>query len=776
MPRKRKASGTTNIYVGGPPRRRGYTKRRKSYRRRRSTLSRWSRNALKENPAWRGVSWRAVPRNDATMAAYGRNWKVATDAQRDQRRGDRFYGRGKHHHHHGGGFWKQIGRKGRDFWRTQGKHVKEAIGDVGSHLLEGDFAGAGTAAAMQAESIGQDMVQHQLDHMKGRGMYTSGGRGAYNSLFSGGPPVIGIDSIEAEHGNIIITDSEKVKDIYGLEDPATNAFETFTLSIQPGDFNSFPKLSQTACDWKEYEMISCVYYFKSTVPETYTTTELQSGRIYMNSESNLKVPPLQTADQFDEVETATIGPINSVGEKEHFHGVECDPGKIPGDGHRYIRTRYEIDDDSQDKYDHGRFQFGVFGTQSNYANKIIGELHVSYKVILKNHRMYSFYGFQIPESLYAKKYGSYGIAGLQSATVGDVTAQLDYGSLVSPKYPEWNHLALFKDYSMTADRLAYSNLQPLISNLKVDPRDAAGTQNYVALGNSKAIAVRAPSGQIAVTAAGGGSSDVMLVGKRACVLYTPVCVTFPSSTKGDFEIIAKVEGENLPPMVQMDSSTETLADFQAMLPTKLSALTPSPRKAGNVRFNHDMLSSVMDTSDCLAPSLLNYDVVRNDDSAADKVEVYTPRTDSTFLGGELSCEQKWYDVTMSPDVCSVKCHVHLGVAINSLGDNTVELWVPVAATVIKTTAVSTAATTPTDQYAGLVQAVFDTQQSSIDLADFQKSNSSLTNITKTSVQVRQYNAQQKTGMQGMDWVDAAYQLVGDYAVKPTSVQAEPLQH
>jgi len=96
-----------------------------------------------------------------------------------------------------------------------------------------------------------------------------------------------------------------------------------------------------------------------------------------------------------------------------------------------------------------------------------------------------------------------------------------------------------------------------------------------------------------------------------------------------------------------------------------------------VRFNHDILSSALDTVNALAPSLLTTDVYRNDDSSAGVFEVYTPNSNTTFTGGAQQCEQKWYDCMMSPDVCSVKVHVHLGVAINSLGDNTVEMWVPV---------------------------------------------------------------------------------------------------
>lgn len=662
------------------------------------------------------------------------------------------------------------------------------LGDIGANLLAGNSQGAASAALGGAKDLGVSMVKHQLNH-GGRGIYYGGGgtgfagRGEYNTLFNEGPNPIGIQSINAEHGNIIITDSEKVKDIYGLADPSNNAFETFTIAIQPGDFNSFPKLSQTAGNWKEYEMIQCVYTFKSTVPETYTTDELQTGRIYMFSESDLKQPIWSSADQMEDLETVTVGSINSIGQKEHFHGVECDPGKIPGDGHRFVRTRVEIDDDQNDKYDVGRFQFGVFGTQESYANKIIGELHVTYKIILKNHRMYSFYGFSIPESVFTKRYGDYGVAGLQDNNVSSYTAPqlMTTDGLKSSSYPELKNLTIFKDYTLTAPRMSYSNIDVLVSNKKVDSR-----VGFKALGSDKCVAVIAPQGLTR------WATDKYSQG-RAMILLTPITFTFPSSLKGDFEIDVCIEGNNLAPMVMNSyiGSAHNLYDLEL---SKFNTLIPQPRKSGNVKFNYDMISNNMQSSSTLAPDFGSWNgVTDNYDDSDDSIRIAHVTSQEAWEGNEVSTEQRQYDCQLSSSSTRVKCHIHLGVAVNSLGDNVVELWVPVCAKSVPINDVRYAESGEFALSPGVTTGD-SLPQNSADHPDviatfnnlfrnnednFKQSLSLFTgaagrgfNITNTQVSVKQYNAQQQTQYQGKPYSTSRDVAITDYDVNSSNVMSE----
>ena len=109
-----------------------------------------------------------------------------------------------------------------------------------------------------------------------------------------------LDSVESEHGNLIVSGQEKIADIFGndfktLADGSKSTtecvpFTSFTVDLTPGNFEQFPKLAQHAANFKEYEWISMIFTYKSTLPQNWQTTDVTTGKVIMATEYNLKKP------------------------------------------------------------------------------------------------------------------------------------------------------------------------------------------------------------------------------------------------------------------------------------------------------------------------------------------------------------------------------------------------------------------------------------------------------------------------------------------------------
>ncbi|MDA0707772.1 MAG: hypothetical protein O2963_01670, partial [Proteobacteria bacterium] len=219
---------------------------------------------------------------------------------------------------------------------------------------------------------------------------------AANNLFPRrGPKPTTFESLTIEHGNLVVSGTEKVTDVYGC--PADKSYYTKNFQLQPGNFLLFPKLSQTAANWVEYEFVQLVFEYKSIVPTNFTTSNLQNGRVYIATQMDVNKELWRTPDHFESQENKSIAYVRPDGSRTTLHGVECNPRYLTGKALKFVRI-YNRDDELE-KYDLGNTQMMVFGTGSDFENKIIGELHVSYKVKFKTQRVFSLYGYNIPSSM-----------------------------------------------------------------------------------------------------------------------------------------------------------------------------------------------------------------------------------------------------------------------------------------------------------------------------------------------------------------------------------------
>jgi len=253
------------------------------------------------------------------------------------------------------------------------------------------------AAGIEAASMGLDATTSVLG---GTGMYTGAtsmmsgpmlGRGSYtvgNSLIDGlGSSIPTFETTKDETGALVVTHTEFIKDVYGNE--AGVNFANTGIELNPGLTASFPFLSQIAANFEEYEFVQLLYCYKPKLSQNISSSDGQVGTILMTTDYNADDAIKQSKQQMMQ----TYGTSNGRVVDRILHGVECDPSKIKGDGHKYIRVRGLESGKEKSDYDAGVTQIAVVSTPTELQNEVLGELYVSYRVVLRKPRVFSLYGF-----------------------------------------------------------------------------------------------------------------------------------------------------------------------------------------------------------------------------------------------------------------------------------------------------------------------------------------------------------------------------------------------
>lgn len=314
-----------------------------------------------------------MPRGTAYgLRKRGATYASATPAQRAYRKRTGWVGRGSYS----------------SAYRVASRIGKTSIGRLARRVAIG---------AIDAETGGMGSLAVTSARQFGRGMYT--GRGMYkdtsaNILVAGGAgSVAGFASASDETGALTISHSEYVQDIYGLE--AGENFHLTALRLNPGLHSTFPWLSQIAANYEEYELIQLLFTFESKISDQMSGSNGQVGSIIMFTDYGPD-SPLKTS-KYTMLQGYASG--DALLTNNLVHGVECDPRKLHGDGHKYIRTRAM--EGSLNDYDLGILQLGVSGTPTTLQNQIVGQLHVSYTVKLMKPRIYSALALAVDQDVWS---------------------------------------------------------------------------------------------------------------------------------------------------------------------------------------------------------------------------------------------------------------------------------------------------------------------------------------------------------------------------------------
>jgi len=265
-------------------------------------------------------------------------------------------------------------------------------------------------------------------YYKGRGIYTGSGiytgmgsyrrpsryygRGAYtpaaNAIVSGPS---GVNSKSHQHivpifnpidkDTVEVSRREYVSEIYGPQLESTGVPDPFsiqTYSINPGLEKTFRWLSQIAQNFDEYELLQCIFTFKSTTTESGNQTNGQVGTVIMATNYNSAAPVFREKNTMMQY----AGAVSSRLTETCIHGVECDPRKLSGSQGNYVRSNPVVTGQDLKTYDHGLFQIAIANCTANLANQSLGELWVSYTVRLRKPKFFTALGLGITKDIFKR--------------------------------------------------------------------------------------------------------------------------------------------------------------------------------------------------------------------------------------------------------------------------------------------------------------------------------------------------------------------------------------
>lgn len=190
---------------------------------------------------------------------------------------------------------------------------------------------------------------------------------------------------------ITVSHVEYVRDIY-VQPSSVVPFVVQTIPINAGLPAAFPWLSQLACNYEEYSLVQCIYTFKSTIGEV-STGNGQQGQILMATQYNPADEPFADKESMMMYAHSSSAKLSST----VLHGVECDPKLLPNTtGVKYVRTGGISQAQDIKEYDAGVLNIAISAPPATYLGQSVGELWVSYTVVLRKPKLGSLNGNSIP--------------------------------------------------------------------------------------------------------------------------------------------------------------------------------------------------------------------------------------------------------------------------------------------------------------------------------------------------------------------------------------------
>lgn len=153
-------------------------------------------------------------------------------------------------------------------------------------------------------------------------------------------------------------------------------FQNRSYIINPGDQTTFPWLSAIAANFEQYEMLGCLFQFRSTCSDFGTTTDMSLGTVVLSTEYDATDSSYASKIEMENAQYSMSGKPS----QDIIHPIECDPDSVGPHGLKYIRTGPVPSGQDARMYDHGKFQVATQGIPN--ATGSIGELWVTYKIAL----------------------------------------------------------------------------------------------------------------------------------------------------------------------------------------------------------------------------------------------------------------------------------------------------------------------------------------------------------------------------------------------------------
>lgn len=310
--------------------------------------------------------YRRYFRRDAeSRAKYGVSYAKATKDQRAARKGADMMGKGLYMRGRGGFFG--------DLWKQRSR-IFDGANAAGKAMGLGHITGP-IRQALKASGIGGYEV-------------------STNDLINGGNQ----NTFQApsftpvsDTGAILMSNREYISNVYG---PPSAGFSVQSYDLNPGIEASFPFLAQIASNYSEYSFVQLIFSFKSSVTDFQTTTGV-AGQVLTATQYNTDEEP------FSDKQSMMVyhGANSSKSTGNMMSGVECDPAKLAGSHGKFVRYKSLPRGEDQKEYDLGRFSIATVDFPDKLQNQAIGELWVSYTVVLRRPKLTVSRGLAISQDL-----------------------------------------------------------------------------------------------------------------------------------------------------------------------------------------------------------------------------------------------------------------------------------------------------------------------------------------------------------------------------------------
>lgn len=386
-----------------------------------------------------------------------------------------------------------------------------------------------------------------------------------------------VPKFAVDSNSVTISNVEYVKDIYAPG--SSTPFSIQTMSLNPGLPTAFPWLSQIAANYQEYELLQCIYTYKTTVAD-FAAQSGQVGQIVMATQYNPSLGP------FADKETMMMydGAASCKSSASMLHGVECDPRKLAATtGRKYVRVGSVPATEDLKEYDQGTLNVAVLNPPATYLGQVLGELWVSYTVCLKKPRLSALNGNNIPTDIFAY-YNQAGISLLSSGLA----------------QPSQNQLQCARNSlggTLTASNIQLGAVQPPalyvngIPNVgsTLDPLDEFAAEQYTPV--YSAAAWPPVDWQVGAT-------------PGANLFSTGYCYTFPDNFQGVAEVVFSMFGRPGPGA----NDYECTQYFQPLAAGNVYRFQDLPERTGpayDVRYSH-CVRVANDNNNAQAPSDANF--------------------------------------------------------------------------------------------------------------------------------------------------------------------------
>lgn len=506
---------SVSLNIGSRSQRRSYGSRSRSYGRRkysrsRYSVSRYQRRAIARRAYVRG-KWPSsqyahvyVPRGSQAAQALGmtpgQTFQEANAENQALRRSMGWYGKG--------GYWGNLLGKaaGSFLGGPTGAAIGGFLGDKAGDMASSFFGGGG------------------YSRLAGRGAYSRlSGRGAYEE----GAPAANDTIMEPSASSVVptfagkdltaitLSHREYIRDIYA---PAAGTpFYNIAAPINPGLPTLFPWLSQLASNFEEYMLLQCVFTFKTTVAD-FAAASGQVGQVVMATQYNA------TSEPFADKETMMMyeGAMSCKTSQDMLHGVECDPHKLPDtNGCKLVRYTSLPSTEDLKQYDLGQLNLALLNAPATYAGQALGELWVTYTVVLRKPKLCSLNGNSISRDDF-----SFFLPGSALLNVATARTCSDAVQLVAAKNSYGCSLSQVSDSTGSANFKLDPASQPLTGFGSVsDPLDILANEVPYSVYSSAWGSVPSAAHPWYTAAPGG---------MMGC--YLTHCLTFPDNAQGPVEI------------------------------------------------------------------------------------------------------------------------------------------------------------------------------------------------------------------------------------------------